>query len=270
MTDSEKLFRESLFTWCPYESGAPALYPMSPFGKMDILIDRVSEILGLPNPQTQEEIKNRARIYAKFLFDFPGIVRKAELKTGVYEVTDLHMGIDAVSEVPENPTPEQIEEANRIYKQASDNSFSDFKAEIEVTDALIKMVKNAVYEVQPTAYHDQLGTYIFQAPWRHGADAFADAFSQDYMTNYAMMKASPAGSLFFSPSAMMNCKRPYGDRVYYYWDLEDMGVPGILADEKNLETGERDLFSKDNMSQVDELHQKTRLVLQAFAKYAKL
>jgi len=61
-------------------------------------------------------------------------------------------------------------------------------------------------------------------------------------------------------------KRPYGDRTYYYWDLEDIGNIFIAAGELSAKH-KRKLFSESQILKIDKLQYELSLTLQAMVFY---
>lgn len=69
------------------------------------------------------------------------------------------------------------------------------------------------------------------------------------------------------PTLAGNGKRPYGDRRYYYWDLEDAGVAGLRALGEEDPDNKRRAFSPEQEDALDRALRELPLVMQALALY---
>ncbi len=244
------LFRAALFQFEPVESGGAALFRYAPLGTTRPLLFRVAEVLGIEKPEDDEALRGAAEAYVRFLDDLPEIVRRIALAPGQYEVPSIGAAFRRIAEGRDPSKADDMVEVERLATAAYESSFRDDIEAVEVTETLLAMVRASCY--RPEWDYQRFG-------WER-VEAKAAEVLLDIHRSWLEV---PAGRTLSVPIQAVDGKRPYGDRTYYYWDLEDLGVPGIAADGEIIE-GRRG-FSDERQQEIDALQAATPLVFQALA-----
>ena len=225
------LFRHALYAFYPVEGGAFQLFPYAPFGSRKPLLDRVAELLNLPAPRDEVELRRLAAVYLRFCAAFPDLVRQVRLQPGVWLVPEVDAAMreldDAITSAAgeEDPDP-LIRPYLDAFNKALDDSFEQYREEetIDVTDlgmaqtpALAVDIAQEFFVLVPGVELHECGETLISAELLERVLDADRAIRED--PELYIEYPVPAG----------NGKRPYGDRNYYYWDLEDAGVPGAKA-----------------------------------------
>ncbi len=261
--DLIKLFRSSLFYFHPVESGGGGLYPMSPLGGHGLILDRVADVLGRPRTDAPQELEALARIYVEYLLTLPQIIKQVELPTGKYEVVDLGYAFQEITKGLDINDPASNEIANQRAVPAFKSSFADYKQSFEVTPTLLAMAKLGSFQIE-------MQYQVLRIYSKEDEEKMLVEYPKWFVEMHPQMKQFPPDQLFESPICVVDGKRPYGERTFYYWDLEDAKVPGIAADDVIREKFDRKHFSAAAQKRIDALQKQTPLVFQAMAQYGKL
>lgn len=252
---SKILFKNALFQFYPLETGSVALFHSFPFGGAEPLLDRIAHLVDLKTPETKEEMDTIIEIYYNFYEDLPLIVASSTLNPGLYETID----IDKATKMIFDPFQEEEAKSEAAVEEmalaALKNSFEDYKSPIEVTPTHLAMLRATLWQIE-----DQFD------PIRTEAENY---LKESIPIIHKEAKKPEYKNLFFSyPIIAGEGKRPYGDLTYYYWDLEDLNVPGIKADGEMSDQGRRS-FSEESAKKIDSIQQELYLVLQVMAQQMK-
>jgi hypothetical protein len=252
--ESLTLLRAALFQFEPIESGCAVLFRTAPFGGVRPLLHRVAELTGATEmPKTEETLRACARTYLQFLVDMPTLVSRMELSPGRYDVPSVDTAIARITEGRNADDPKDAAEVEQLASAAFASSFADYLVTFDVTDTLLAMARASSYRPD----------WDFQ---RLRLDEEAMPATENMLLElHANWIAALPGTVFSVPVQAVDGKRPYGDFTYYYWELEDRRVPGIVADGE-MEGGRRK-FSSKREQEIDELQQQTPLVFQAIARH---
>lgn len=259
------LARAALFGLSPVESGGAELYPFAPFGGEAPLLTRVVELARLgPAPRPGRPLDARvaeraASVYLDFLEALPTLVRTARLEPGDYEIPSVARGLAEIAEAQGFVSPDGPEDAatEAAFAAAIADGFAAHRETIGVTDTLLAMARLGEFRVQ----------WNF-APWGPFPDAKSrKAALAELLEAQRAAEDAPPGTPFVWPVQSVDGKRPYGLRTYYYWDLEDLRVPGIVADGPP-EHG-RASFTGARQKEINALHIQTPQVCQVILRFGR-
>lgn len=257
------LLRASLFGLSPVENGGAELYPFSPFGGAQPLLARVAELTGLagprrrPGPLEAGVAARAASVYLDFLEALPGLLATADLTPGEYTGPSVARGLRELSEGRDLDDPETAAATEAAFAGAIADGFRAFPETLQVDATLLALARASVFRLQ---WNFEPWGPFHDAAARKAAAAELVAFERD-------AEAAPPGTPFVCPVQAVDGKRPYGPRTYYYWDLEDLRVPGVVA-EGPPEHG-RAAFTGPQQAALNALHRQTPLVFQALARHGR-
>jgi hypothetical protein len=259
------LARAALFGLSPVESGGAELYPFAPFGGAAPLLTRVVELARLgPVPRPGRPLEPRlaeraASVYLDFLEALPGLLRTARLEPGEYEIPSVARGLADISERSATLGLEGPDDtaAELAFAAAIADGFAAHRETLTVTETLLALARQAEFRVQ----------WNFE-PWGPFPDPKSrKAALAELIEAQRAAEDTPPGTPFVWPVQSVDGKRPYGLRTYYYWDLEDLGVPGIVADGPP-EHG-RPSFTAATQKEINALHLRTPQVCQVLARFGR-
>lgn len=249
-----ELLKHSFFHHQDIETGAPALYSYAPLGnKNPIFVFAIADILGLKKPESENDVKNIANYYIDYCINFPSIIKHIKFSIASYAVPDIQKIIHGFIN--------QYSEKSVTYiEQAISDNFrkKQYLEKITVTELHLTMLYNFHWQIEYN--HERISTLEISNKERENLVELLVS-----LHSWALKKE---GERFNIPIICADPKRPFGNRVYYYWDLEDLNIPTIKADgEYDKETGRR-LFSNNKKLEIDQIKYESSLVLQAISWYA--
>jgi hypothetical protein len=252
---SLKLYRKTLFSFYGMESGTFMTMPWGPFGGVSPLLSRIAELLEMKNPATESEMVVLAEIYLAWCADFRDITRNMRLSPGVYSVPDVVRGWNAVDEHEGDADQSYYIQS---FHAALNNGFADYAQDFEVTQAHLAMLQSP-----QMIYRLEYDWQYFGNPLDFKSEMNNKAV-QFLVDRHKKDTAKPDD--FYEQLILCgDGKRPYGDRTYYYWDLEDAGI--FKADAEMDQQAQRRLFSDESQARIDKLQSELYRVLQALALY---
>ena len=258
------LMRATLFGLSPVENGGAELYPFSPFGGEQPLLARVVALAKLSptttvrRPLAPKLAERAASVYLDLLEALPRFLKQAQLAPGRYEIPSVARGLAELTEGRDLEDAVASAVTETAFAAAIADGFAHYRETVEVTETLLAMVRVSDFRLQ----------WNFE-PWSPFADAKSRKAAIDELVEFERAaEAAPPGTPFVAPVQSVDGKRPYGPRTYYYWDLEDLGVPGIVA-EGPPEHG-RAAFTGAQQKAINALQVRTPQVCQVIARHGRM
>lgn len=260
------LFREALYSAYPVEIGTFQMFPCAPFGSRKPLLSRIAEIINSPEPRTNAERRRIAAIYLHFWKHFPGMLQTVRLTPGTYILPAVDRAWQrTVEETRAADKDGDTGRAAMLRKQFManiDESFVDCQEPFEVTPLHLALATTPLLRVDVHLNYATLLRYLQADPF--GVD---DKQLLDLILQLDDESRKNSDDLVQYPTLAGNGKRPYGDRRYYYWDLEDAGVAGLRALGEEDPDNKRRAFSPEQEDALDRALRELPLVMQALALY---
>lgn len=256
LQEMEKLFRQAIFFYLNVEIGAPAIYWNAPFGgKEKNFLLNIANITGHASPDSLQDVKKIANIYIEFCTNFPMLIDKIRLKPGTYYVPD-------VQEIMEELFVYKNEDlAITTLSNYVDEGFRNApKKQVEITHHHFALLENIDWFLE----HQLITRWPIE---EIDGNEFSDILLEIYEHS---RKPEHQSSRWDTPFVTGDPKRPYGDRTYYYWDIEDMNLLDIKANGEFYESANRNQFSEEQEEFIDTVHRELPLVLQAMAWFGEI
>ena len=215
-------------------------------GKEPSLLNKIADVLKRSRPETIEEAAAFAEIYLEFYKQFRHLVESTALAPGTYSVVNVDLACNTI--LQEGPKEQAFD--NYLKIDAGILSDRRFKVPVTVLPVHLRMLK-ALYWRWPQTIPTKEALLI-----KH-ADCAALSPDSDW-------ECFPAWPLIGAED-----KRPYGDRTYYFWDLEDLGILEIAPEGSVHSNSGRKLFTEVQEAQIQKWHDRLVLVLQVILQHAR-